>query len=245
METTRQDVETIEQVVFDFPGLVPLLLIQSSEHVLLRNKIKCFLDLNKVWLHLFDCRDQIYSIKSIASLAYFVSIFLSFCISYMITIIIFNFFIHNQFNHNHWNVLKCDWCICCFILYLHSLKLWSDSVIRQLAVIRQLKQPVISPFSYIHLAMLEKVHAWVFHAWAPKNKFKSMKKHSRGGYKIFLNTFQIFLICLSHLHITFQVIFFSSRIKVGNPEPILPPLSMWPIRTQYLLYIAPWALLAI
>ena len=59
-----------------------------------------------------------------------------------------------------------------------------------------------------------------------KTKFKSMKKHSRGGYKIFLNTFQIFLICLSHLHITFQVIFFSSRIKVGNPEPILPPLSM-------------------
>ena len=213
METTRQDVETIEQVVFDFPGLVPLLLIQSSEHVLLRNKIKCFLDLNKVWLHLFDCRDQIYSIKSIASLAYFVSIFLSFCISYMITIIIFNFFIHNQFNHNHWNVLKCDWCICCFILYLHSLKLWSDSVIRQLAVIRQLKQPVHSVKS--------------FHVWAPKNKFKSMKKHSRGGYKIFLNTFQIFLICLSHLHITFQVIFFSSRIKVANPEPILPPpLSM-------------------
>ena len=36
-----------------------------------------------------------------------------------------------------------------------------------------------------------------------KTKFKSMKKHSRGGYKIFLNTFQIFLICLSHLHITF------------------------------------------
>ena len=56
-----------------------------------------------------------------------------------------------------------------------------------------------------------------------KTKFKSMKKHSRGGYKIFLNTFQIFLICLSHLHITFQVIFFSSRIKVANPEPILPP----------------------
>ena len=25
VETTRQDVETIEQVVFDFPGLVPLL----------------------------------------------------------------------------------------------------------------------------------------------------------------------------------------------------------------------------
>ena len=54
-----------------------------------------------------------------------------------------------------------------------------------------------------------------------------MKKHSRGGYKIFLNTFQMFLICLLHLQITFLVIFFHTyRIKVGNPEPILPPLSM-------------------
>ena len=50
-------------------------------------------------------------------------------------------------NHNHYNFLKCDWCICCFIFHYSFCTI----VIGQLAVIGQLKQPIIlGPFSWIH-----------------------------------------------------------------------------------------------